>query len=336
MFKSARLKLAAWYLLIIMTISGLFSLVIYQGFLFEMNRGLHRAEVRSLKPQNGLNLDGKRWPIAPEDIETIEEGVIFRLIVANGVILFFSAIAGYFLAGQTLKPIEEAMEKQNQFIADASHELRTPITALKAAIEVTLRNKKNSKTEMKKILKSNLEDINHLQTLTEGLLKSARYGKSNQHVDFDLFDIQKTAQRAVRQMAPLASEKNIKLTLKSASQIFEGNKKSIFNLLIILLDNALKYTPKNGQIGLKTETVKNKLVIEIKDSGVGIDKKDLPFIFDRFYKADRSRLKTNTPGFGLGLSLLKKIVQTHQGSIGVSSSLDKGTTFTVKLPLKRA
>ena len=104
-------------------------------------------------------------------------------------------------------------------------------------------------------------------------------------------------------------------------------------MFYIFLDNAIKYTPKKGTITIGGKKERNNIKIEIKDTGIGIDKKDLPFIFDRFYRADKSRTKKSVPGFGLGLSLAKKIITLHKGQISVKSKRQKGTTFAVKLPL---
>jgi len=118
--------------------------------------------------------------------------------------------------------------------------------------------------------------------------------------------------------------------------IVEADKSSLQKMVVILLDNAIKYTPEKGKVMLSTNQDKRQVLLSVEDTGIGIAKEDLPHVFDRFYRMDQSRSKTNVPGFGLGLSIVKRIVDLHKGSIGVSSAPEKGSTFTVRLPLKHS
>ncbi|HUW22361.1 MAG TPA: HAMP domain-containing sensor histidine kinase [Candidatus Bathyarchaeia archaeon] len=343
MFKEARIKLTAWYLLIIMFISMVFSCVIYRVITFELERGLRRQEMRFMRQNSGLPLV-LPLPQNPQamSLELIDELILAKkrvaqnLILLNGIILGVSATAGYFLAGKTLKPIEEALEEQKRFIADASHELRTPLTALKTSMEVALRDKKLSTGEAKKVIKSNLEDINGLQSLSSNLLNLANLQGNGKNLVFESVDLSELIKNACRKILPLVKEKNIKIRTKAKKQEIKANKESLEGMLLIFLDNAVKYTPKAGRIVITTESDKKNIVIKIKDTGIGIPSQDIPHIFDRFYRVDQSRCKTEVPGFGLGLSLAKKIIELHKGSVQVTSVLNKGTTFTIKLPLKHS
>ncbi|HEY4687029.1 MAG TPA: histidine kinase dimerization/phospho-acceptor domain-containing protein, partial [Candidatus Subteraquimicrobiales bacterium] len=149
MFRSARLKLTAWYLLIIMLISGFFSLIIYNRVVSQLEIGFNQIELRIRHMMPGVN------PVAElllaEQLKTAKSRVLFVLFSANGIILILSATAGYFLAGRTLKPIEETLKEQKRFVADASHELRTPLTARKTTLEVALRDKNLSVKEARKV-----------------------------------------------------------------------------------------------------------------------------------------------------------------------------------------
>jgi len=340
MFKEARLKLTAWYLLIIMLISLVFSCVIYRMICQELERGLRRAEMRFLRQNSGRPLA----PLLPEpsqemSLEMIEELMLAKkrvaedLLLLNGVILAFSATAGYFLAGKTLKPIEAAMDEQKRFIADASHELRTPLTALKTSMEVALRDKKLSVKEAKKVIKSNLEDIDGLHSLSSNLLNLANLQGNGKSLVFESIDLSELIKNSVRKISPLARQKNIKIKTKLKKQKVMGNKESLEGMILIFLDNAVKYAPKEGQVAVTTKQDKKNILIKIKDTGIGIPAQDIPHIFDRFYRVDQSRSKNEVPGFGLGLSLAKKIIELHKGSVQVESILNKGTTFTIKLLL---
>ncbi len=337
MFRSARFKLTTWYLLIIMFISLIFSFMIYHSIAFELGRRFNRIEYR-------LRAEGMRlpppMPMRPhffaEDLEFAKKRVLIILFYINGVILILSGAAGYFLAGKTLKPIEEAMEEQKRFVSDASHELRTPLAALKTSIEVALREKKMTMKEAVKVLKSSLEDIDNLQKLTDDLLSLAQNEKNESLTTFSEVDIAEAINHAYKSVQPLAKRKGVTIAIEAKKHFVEGDSKSLEKLMTIFLDNAVKYTPRKGRVAVITREDHKNVVVEIKDTGIGIDKKDIPHIFDRFYRVEQSRSKTKVPGFGLGLSIAKKIVDLHNGSINVTSALGKGTSFIIKLPFKQA
>lgn len=335
MFRSARIKLTAWYIIIIILISVFFSLIIYQGVGFQFRQIENRFN-RNLGIEQTDSF--RRKDIDPvifkEHMETARRDILMTLLGTNLFILLTTTIAGYFLAGRTLIPIHEALEEQKRFIADASHELRTPLTSIKTSLEVALRGKELLATEAKKILKSNLEDIENLQQLSDGLLGLAQYEKNENKIIFSEIDMAKTIENAYKKMQPLAKKKNIAISLDISKQSIEADKNSLEKLMTIFLDNAVKYTPKGGRVAVITKDEYKNVVIEVKDTGIGIDKKDLPYIFNRFYRVDQSRSKTEISGFGLGLSIAQKIVESHNGSIHVSSAIDEGTTFTVRLPKK--
>ena len=352
MFKSARLKLTGWYLLIIMLVSVFFSTVIYLGTVQELERGFHRAELRFRAEELGIplpqgfqerseDLPPRLREISPrffsvEELQTTENRLRLNLLVINGVILGVSAVVGYFLAGKTLKPIEESLEEQKRFVADASHELRSPLTALKTSMEVALRDRKMSLPEAKRVIKSNLEDIDSLQSLSNNLLSLANFQSNGHNLVFKKIEIAEVLRNAYRKILPLAKEKNIKIRIEFKKQTILANKESLEGMVFIFLDNAIKYTPKDGEVVVTTKVGKRNLVIKIKDTGIGISKEDIPHIFDRFYRVDQSRSKENVLGFGLGLSLAKRIIEIHKGTVEVSSGLRKGTTFTISLPIKHS
>lgn len=352
MFHSARLKLTGWYLLIIMLISSFFSAVIYIRVCQELEVGFHRVELWHKAEELGIpmpqrwerrleTLDPRLQDLRPpffltEDLKAAKKRVGFNLLMINGVILIISAVAGYFLAGKTLRPIEKAMEEQKRFVADASHELRTPLTALKTSMEVALRDKKIALIQAKKVIESNLEDVNGLQALSDNLLRLTNYQTNGQSLVFENIDIAHVVKRACQKILPLAKKKNIDIKIKVKKQTILANKESLEQMILIFLDNAVKYTLKKGKVAVSIRVDKKRLTIEVKDTGIGIAKKDIPHIFDRFYRVEESRSKSKVAGFGLGLSLAKKIIEIHKGSVKVSSIVGKGTTFTIKLPLKHS
>lgn len=349
MFKSARLKLTGWYLLIIMLISIAFSLVIYTAISRELEHGFRRVEMRfrarelniplpqhfSTRPED---LPPRLRELPPrfflvEDIQAAKKRLGLNLLMINGFILGISAVAGYLLAGKTLKPIEAVLEEQKRFVTDASHELRTPLTALKTSLEVALRDKKLTTKEARATLESSLEDINRLQSLTNNLLGLSHYQEGATKLSFKKVGLAAVIESACEKIRPLAKKKGVAVEFEAADLTIEADKESLEEMMVIFLDNGVKFTPQGGKVTVVAKPEKKYALIGVGDTGVGIAKEDLPHIFDRFYRADKSHSKTEVDGFGLGLALAKKIIEMHRGSVAVSSVLDKGTTFTIKLPL---
>ena len=153
--------------------------------------------------------------------------------------------------------------------------------------------------------------------------------ENGQKLNFQKVDIKKVIASAYRKILPLALEKKIKIKVESREGEIFGDEESLEKMILIFLDNAVKYTPQGGKVWLKSWREKGKLVLEIKDTGIGISKTDLPHIFERFYRADKARVKG---GFGLGLALAKRIIEVHNGSVKVTSQVGKGTAFTIRFP----
>lgn len=333
MFKKARIKLTAWYLLIIMVISISFSIFIYSTVTNEFQRRLGNIERRLDFEELGIRPPAGGPPYFLEDLNESRKNVLVILIYTNGIILIFSAIAGYFLAGKTLLPIEQTLEEQKRFIADASHELKTPLTALQTTIEVSLRDKKLGLKEAKEVIESNLEETIRLNKLANDLLSLTRYESGNGNFVLKKINIKNLIEEVNKKMQPIYKKKNINVEFNLRNVSLKGNQESLEQLITVLLDNAIKFTSKKGQIIVSTTKENNYIVIKIKDTGIGIPKKDIQHIFDRFYRADQSRSKEEIGGFGLGLSMAKRIVELHKGSISVESNLGKGSTFKIKLPV---
>jgi two-component system, OmpR family, sensor histidine kinase CiaH len=333
MFEKARIKLTAWYLLIIMSVSIIFSLVIYSGIDREFER-FDRAQNMRLKIETQLMLPFPPPQLHEFDAQTAAAArvrLVTTLILINLGILGIAGIAGYFLAGRTLRPIKEMMDEQNRFVADASHELRTPLTSLKTSIEVNLRNKDLTLRQAKELIKSNLEEVELLRVLSDGLIRLTYYQKPNGNIIFEKVTLEEIADNAVGKITAMAMANKIKINLKIGKLQVKGDRKSLTELLVILLDNAIKYSKPNSSVKILASEINNRAVIAVSDEGIGIDKKDLPHIFDRFYRAEKSRSKKDVSGYGLGLSIAKKIVEIHNGTIAVKSEKGEGATFTVTL-----
>jgi len=343
MFNRTRLKLTLWYLGIIMLISVSFSSVIYKGLDDEVGRfeRAQRFRIERGLIQGGyiqrLVPPGAPLPHLPVNSELLEEArgrIILLLIGVNIVILLVSGGLGYLLAGITLRPIKEMIEEQHRFISDASHELRTPLTSLKSAFEVYLRDKAPTVAESKVLAKESIEEVDKLQSLADSLLKLARFEKPDNGTTLEKISLLDLVKRAVKKTTPAAHMKHIHVEVVGTDIELTTHPQAISDLFVILLDNAIKYSSPHTIITITIMQTDHKAGIEIKDQGMGIEKKDLPHLFERFYRGDVSRSKSHVSGYGLGLSIAKKIVDEHKGKIVFKSENGKGTTVSVILPIK--
>lgn len=326
MFGSARFKLTLWFLLIASLISFSFSAAIYRTTCLEIDRFVENQRFRY----------ERRYPFNPPPITIIDPDLItetkrrlfLNLLVINAGIITVSGLVGFSLSSRTLQPIADMVEEQNRFISDASHELRTPLTSLKSAFEVYLRGKKPNLKEAKAIIEESIGEVDKLQSLSEGLLQLARY-QSPKSLTLEPVSLKTAASKALARVKPLAAKKKIILQSAISPVTIEGVEDKIVDLIVILLDNAIKYSPDKSTVYLKIYRQGRKNIIRVKDRGIGISAADLPHIFNRFYRSDSARTKTDAGGYGLGLSIAQRIVDLHGASIKVESKPGKGSTFSV-------
>ncbi len=327
---SPYLRLTAYYVAIVMAISVGFSLVVYRVSAVEIDRGLARQgrEFNNIGEPFGIpttQFDNFRLQQIAESKNSLRD----KLVYSNLLILVVFSFASYYLAKLAMRPIEEANEAQNRFTADASHELRTPLTAIRAETEVALRDKNMTLGEAKGLLRSNIEEVTKLEELSDALLKLAQYRDSQ--IKFNSINLSEIIVEAYEKLQSLAEKKEIVFENNLENINVRGEKQSLTELFVILLDNAIKYSPKNSKIKISTKKEGKRAIVSVKDSGVGIKASDLPHIFDRFYRADSSRAKIKANGYGLGLSLAKQIVNLHGGKIHAKSTQGKGSEFFVEL-----
>lgn len=330
MFQSAVLKLTAWYLVILMSISLIFSVAIFQLNFHEVNVRLENLQNGLIKldvtPQNNSNDDLLRL----DQVQQAGWQMLLALIYINSGILIVGGVGGYWLARRTLSQIEQAHDAQSRFTSDASHELRTPLAAMKAEIEVSLRDPNLTRIEARELLESNLEEVNKLIALSEMLLKLAR-------LDYDQLDKAKIdiVETLSSTMKPFARHKKRFEITGRKKAIAYGNEAAITELLTILIDNAIAYSPARSKIHIRIFERPLAIGFEIKNKSAKISDERLARIFERFYRGDGSRTGNQKKGYGLGLAIAKKITDIHHGSIQVHSD-DEDITFTVLLPTFRA
>ncbi|MEI6532328.1 MAG: HAMP domain-containing sensor histidine kinase [Candidatus Roizmanbacteria bacterium] len=333
MFHSTRLKLTTWYLLIIMFVSMSFSFVIYNAISTEIERFERMQRVRILHKMEEQGFAPMPPTRNPELLEETRQRALLFLMGINVGIFIISGGLGYFLAGRTLRPIKDMMDEQNRFISDASHELRTPLTSLKSAFEVFLRSHNPQIEEAKLLATESIDEVNKLTALSDSLLQLSQYQKSNGHTQFEKYSLDHIINSSIKKITSLAKNKNILIKYAKCEINVEMNKESCSELFVILLENAIKYSNENTSIYIEVKKEEHNVIIKVKDEGIGIDEKDQYKIFQRFYRVDISRSKKNTHGYGLGLSIAKRIVDIHNGTIYVESKLGEGSSFIISLPL---
>ena len=337
MFKSAKIKLTAWYVIIIMIITISFSSIVYVGISQITERALETHRVRVERYFSNFNEFKRIYRMAPspyvEAILEIKHKTITILVIINILILAVSSALGYLLAGKTLKPIENNVNKQKRFISDAAHELKTPITAIKTELEVSQRDKKLTLKDSRNLISSTIEEIDKLHNFINKLLTQAKYQNFERTGNVEKVNIEKLLKNIVKKLYPIAKKRRISLILYTKPIFLIGIKDSFNELFSNLIENAIKYNKVDGKVKIISRKKNNFAIIEIKDTGIGVSEKDIPNIFDPFYRTDQSRTKNKTNGFGLGLAISREIVDKYNGKIEVYSKLEKGTGFIVKIPL---
>ncbi len=335
--QATSVRLMLTYLSIIMLMSIGFSIVFYNTSSHQLGRQVPTGAYfndRIIGVGGSSAPDSLRGTIDEFFRHRIDEGrreLLNRLVFINLAALVIGGGLSYYLARRTLQPIEEAMDAQTRFVSDASHELRTPLTALQSTNEVALRKPKLTLDQAKEVMSQNVAETVKLKTLTDGLLGLLK--QENQPFTPGPVALQEIASEAMNAIVLAAQAKDITVHDETPNLTLLGDKFRLVQVLTILLDNAVKYSSKKGNIYLTGETKGKYVLVKVRDEGEGIKASDIPHIFDRFYRADRSRSRDDNGGYGLGLSIARQITLQHHGEISVDSELEKGSTFIVKLPL---
>jgi signal transduction histidine kinase len=226
--------------------------------------------------------------------------------------------------------LDESFQQASRFTADASHELRTPLTIMRGELESILQQK-HLPEDLREGVAAVLEETVRLAQITENLLAIARLEAGEAKIEQCVFDLGEMASATAGQMHLLAEEKSIALKVDAGHNVLvNGDPARIKQVIVNLLDNAIKYTPANGKVGLSVHAEVGHAVLEVSDSGIGIEDQHLPHIFERFYRADRMRSRAQG-GTGLGLAIVRSICLAHNGEVRVQSSVNKGSRFSVRL-----
>lgn len=333
MFRSATFKLTAWYLLIVMVISLGFSISVYHFATSELSYGLNNQTQRIFNQFPVFN-DNPYLRVRGEDVSAGAHHILVRLVYFNLLVLVGAGLASYWLARRTLEPIEAAHDRQKRFTADVSHELRTPLTSLKMNSEVALLDPKANRQELQSTLQSNVEDAIRMEQLINSLLRLTKLDNDDSRANFESIPSTELVTEAIAHIQMIADNKHITIEQDVKAEQVYGDRDSLVQLLVILLDNALKYSPNQTTVHVTSHTLADSLQIIIRDEGQGISREALPHVFERFYREDTARTSSQDgEGYGLGLSIAKMIADRNKADITLTSRPGKGTTATVNIPL---
>ena len=229
--------------------------------------------------------------------------------------------------------LEESFLQINRFSADASHELRTPLTVLQGELEAIAQKRQHLPEDVRDTIGSALEETQRLAKIVENLLAISRLEAGEARVQPVRLDFAELARTTADQMKLLAEEKRISLTSDGSEPVeVDADPSRLKQVVVNLLDNAIKYTPEGGNVSIYVTRRDHRAILEVADTGLGISANDLPHIFDRFYRADKARSR-QMGGTGLGLSIVRSICQAHGGQVTVNSAEGRGSRFRVELPL---
>jgi signal transduction histidine kinase len=232
---------------------------------------------------------------------------------------------------EMLDKLESSISKEKRFASDASHELRTPVSIISAQVEQTLSGNKRSERDYRQALKKILMESKKMSYIISQLLMFYRGDEGKYELNFEILDLNMIVEEVANEFKGIASDNGIEINFEVKEKVkIRADQTLITRLLINLIDNAIRYSKKDGKVNIVVFREKDFANIIVEDNGIGISKKDIPYIFDRFYRSDRSRTGQGT---GLGLSIVKWIVDMHKGEIKVESEINRGSRFIVKLPL---
>ena len=230
--------------------------------------------------------------------------------------------------------LDDAFRRQRQFTSDASHELRTPLTIIKGQIDVAL-NKEREPEAYRQVLQAVNDEVDRLIRLAGSLLTLTRADAGRIPMAFERVEVANVVNGVVEQVRTAADEKGLEIELDPSSPVtIEADEDLLLQLMLNLLDSAIKYTPSGGRVNVGWKMNGSRVELKVQDTGIGISEEHIPFLFDRFYRVDRARSRAEG-GVGLGLAISQWIVESHGGSIHVESAPDEGSTFSVLLPHPR-
>jgi two-component system, OmpR family, sensor histidine kinase CiaH len=293
---------------------------------------IRRYAVRVDDPLTGLPL-GVFEIGAPVADPTATLHRLLLLLLASGLVgVTIAALGGLFLAERSLRPARLAYQRQQDFVANASHELRTPLTMVRADAEVLLRDRASLNSDQAGILEDVVLEAAHMASLANKMLDLARLDAGKAHAEREVVDLQALAHELIRRAEALATEAGVSLRLEDGEPaVVLGDPILLEHAALILVDNAIKYNQRGGSVTIRTRRDADRVMLEVRDTGIGIAAEHLPHLGERFYRVDKARSR-ESGGAGLGLSIVRGIVSQHGGTLQFDSDPGKGTVATISLP----
>ena len=269
------------------------------------------------------------------DVEEPLRGLRMALLLLSPLALVVASAGGYWLAGRALVPVEAAFEAMRRFTADASHELRTPLAAMRGTVDVAL-GKQRSPDELGAALGSMGEEVDRMRGIVDDLLILARADAGRADLQRMRVRLDRVVEDACDALRPVAEERGLRLDVSAEPTTVLGDERWLRQLLVNIVGNALKFGAKqrgvDGRVQVRLSHDGASAVVSVADSGAGIPSADLPHVFERFYRADPARTRSDE-GVGLGLAIARWIVLEHRGSIEAANRAQGGLEVTIRLPL---
>lgn len=326
MIKNSVIKLTLSYILIISILSLSLSTFIYLN-LVKNSTELFKQEQTRIEKKFGIEDPRyiKKLHFVEESVSNVQNRLIINLLGLNFLIVTIVGILAYFFAKRTFTPIEESLRKQKEFISNVSHELKTPLTALKTTFEIDLKSKDS---DLKETIKSGIEEVDKLNSLVNGFLKLSKFDSKKPEIKNEVFKLSDIIEDIVKRHQHSIISKNLSLKIDITENKLKSDKFLLTEVLTIIIDNAIKFSPENEEIVITSYKEGKYDYISIKDRGRGIKEENLDKIFERFYKEDSSRSVDS--GLGIGLALAKEISEFIDCQITAKRNKDVGSEFILK------
>ena len=330
-FRRSRLMLTLMYLSVLAVMLFISGGVTRSFFSQRLDDRFHRFNVY---------LDQRPKPVMlmPPIADDVRADLLHVTLVVNTFLLLVAGFLSYWLAGKTLRPIQEAYSKQKHFLSDVSHELRTPLAILQTDLENEL--EAASTQHSRAAIQSHLEEVGRMSRLVKSLLTLSALdgGKIDAlETEREVIDLQMVLRKTVDRLIPLAQKQQVALTFfpgTSAEIPVATSKEFLEQAMTNVIHNAIQYNKKNGKVDVTVSVQEDTVTILVEDTGIGIAQEDFQKVFDRFYRVEKSRSR-QTGGSGLGLSIVQAIIYSLGGVISLTSKLDEGTTVRIVLPIHK-
>ncbi len=317
-------------------------------------QGVQRALAERTLVYQTVSLQGERLRVLSSPISTRSGNVLGVLQVGRSIeaeqaalkrlaiilaaseagALLLALAGGWFLADRAMVPIRRAFDRQRRFVADASHELRTPLTLIRGSAEMLTRHGHETIDQNRKLVEGIVTEADYLTTLVSGLLTLAQSDTGRLQLQREPVEMDELSRTVCEDVRPIAAAKGVQVSANGngGPLVVEGDRARLRQMLLALLDNAVKYTLPGGSVEVSTRPRDGHVALDVRDTGRGIAPEHLPHVFERFYRADEARGR-DAGGAGLGLSIVKVLAEAHGGTAGIESQMGHGTTVHVRLPL---